>query len=100
MMLLVYPALQGQAYGRCLISRIYKTPMKKSCVLPIRNLNDLFSILSRPDNSELSIKDFRLKAITLLGLFSMLRPSDIAPMPMSVKDKSRNKKIIFLLWIK
>lgn len=69
-----------------LVRAFTTAPMKKSCVLPIHNFNDLF--LSWSDNSELSIKDLRLKAITLLSLSAMLRPSDIAPRLISVGDKS------------
>ena len=45
--------------------------------MPIAPFRDLF--MGWPDNHKLSIKDLRLKAITLLALTLMLRPSDIAP---------------------
>lgn len=73
-----------------LVRAFTKAPMKKSCVLPMRNLNDLF--LSWPDNSELSMKDLRLKAIALLSIFAMLGPSDIAAMPISFTGKSRKQQ--------
>lgn len=74
-----------------LVRAFTKAPMKKSCVLLIRNFNDLF--LSWPDNSELSIKDLQLKAIPLLSLSAMLIPSDIAPRSGTNKG---NSKLIFL----
>lgn len=52
-------------------------PMKKSVTMPVENFKDLF--VDWPVNDELSIKQIRLKAITLLALVAMLRPSDIAP---------------------
>jgi hypothetical protein len=51
--------------------------MQKSQVMPIKNFCDLF--YSWPRNELLDIKRLRLKAITLLALVGMLRPSDIAP---------------------
>jgi len=52
-------------------------PMKKSVIMPVENFKELF--LQWPVNNKLSIKQIRLKAITLLALVAMLRPSDIAP---------------------
>lgn len=52
-------------------------PMQRSQAMPIKNFRDLFA--SWPGNELLSIKRLRLKAITLLSLVAMLRPSDIAP---------------------
>ena len=54
-----------------------KQPIKKSKVLPMDAFQKLFS--SWETNSQLSITNLRLKAITLLALAIMLRPSDIAP---------------------
>ena len=51
-------------------------PMAKSLVVPIQPFRDLF--LGWHTNDQLSIKDLRLKTITLLALTLMLRPSDIA----------------------
>lgn len=52
-------------------------PMSYSKVMP----TDAFSSLFRgwPSNEELDVRKLRLKAITLLALTAMLRPSDIAP---------------------
>ena len=54
-----------------------KEPIKHSSVLPVEAFHHLFN--SWNDNDSLSIGDLRLKAITLLALGLMLRPSDIAP---------------------
>lgn len=51
--------------------------MVKTPILPVKPFHDLFA--SWPENSELSIKNLRLKTITLLALVAMLRPSDVAP---------------------
>lgn len=50
--------------------------LQRSLVMPMSAFQRLFSTW---DNSTLSIKDLRLKAVTLLALTAMLRPSDIAP---------------------
>jgi len=52
-------------------------PMKKSKVMPVHKFHDLF--MSWPDNCGLNTKDLRLKAVALLALTLMLRPSDAAP---------------------
>lgn len=49
----------------------------RSKVMPIKPFHELFS--TWPSNEDLSIKDLRLKSVTLLALAAMLRPSDIAP---------------------
>lgn len=54
-----------------------EVPMRKSSVLPVEKFINLF--LTWGANSTLSIKQLRLKAITLLSIALMLRPSDIAP---------------------
>ena len=51
--------------------------MSKSKVMPVVKFTELFE--SWVGNEELSIKQLRLKCITLLALSLMLRPSDIAP---------------------
>ena len=51
--------------------------MKKSTVMPIHKLTSMF--LKWPEDSELSIKDLRLKCIVLLSLIFMCQPSDLAP---------------------
>lgn len=66
---------------RALISALTKThttsPRQRSLVLPLEPFQKLFR--DWPDNSALSLKDLRLKVITLLAFAFMLRPSDIAP---------------------
>lgn len=52
-------------------------PMKRSKVMPVQNFNDLF--MAWADNDHLDIKELRIKAIALLALTVMLRPSDAAP---------------------
>jgi hypothetical protein len=52
-------------------------PMQQTPVMPIQPFIDLFS--SWPDNDSLSVKQLRMKAICLMALVFMLRPSDIAP---------------------
>ena len=52
-------------------------PMKKSTVLPVDRFTEMFR--SWGSNDSLSLKHLRLKAITLLALALMLRPSDVAP---------------------
>ena len=52
-------------------------PMTKSKVMPLVKFTEMFE--SWPDSDKLSIKDLRLKCVTLLAISLMLRPSDIAP---------------------
>lgn len=71
-----------------------KLPMKKSTILPVGHFCDMFN--SWTHNGELSIKDLRLKAITLLSLAGMLRPSDIAPRTQSLNtNTSAVENIVF-----
>lgn len=51
--------------------------MLPSRVMPTQDFKDLFC--GWPDNDRLELQNLRLKAITLLALLLMLRPSDIAP---------------------
>ena len=51
--------------------------MQRTGVIPIQQFRDLF--VSWPDNESLTLKDLRMKCITLLALTAMLRPSDVAP---------------------
>ena len=60
-----------------LIKSATNKPMAKSLVMPVQPFRDMF--LGWPSNDLLSIKNLRLKTITLLALTLMLRPSDIAP---------------------
>jgi hypothetical protein len=52
-------------------------PMHRSKIMPIKSFRELFT--QWQDNVNLSIKELRLKTITLMALLLMLRPSDIAP---------------------
>ena len=52
-------------------------PMLRSKAMPVGHFHDLF--MNWADNDALDLKSLRLKAITLLALTAMLRPSDIAP---------------------
>lgn len=61
-------------------------PMTRSKVMPVENFHDLFT--TWPENETLSVKDLRLKALTLLALTLMLRPSDIAPNSVLFDDSS------------
>lgn len=54
-----------------------KAPREPSKVMPREPFRNMF--VSMPENQDLSVKDLRLKAVTLLALSVMLRPSDIAP---------------------
>lgn len=60
-------------------------PMKKTEAMPVQPIMDLF--LSWPGNYRLTLEQLRRKAVTLLALSLMLRPSDIAP-----KGKVYNKQ--------
>ena len=53
-------------------------PMARSAVMDVSAFSRLFQ--SWPDNTELTIKQLRLKSVALLALALMLRPSDIAPL--------------------
>ena len=53
-------------------------PMKRSDAMPVDNFAKLFFV-SWGSNELLTLKQLRLKSITLLALSLMLRPSDIAP---------------------
>ena len=65
---------------RRLITALIKSstfqPRKKSAVMPILNFNELFKSWN---NETISIKELRMKSISLLALVMMLRPSDLAP---------------------
>ena len=55
-----------------------KRPLKRTEVMPITPFVDYFKKV-QPDNANLSLKELRLKAITLISLVFMTRPSDLAP---------------------
>jgi hypothetical protein len=63
--------------------------MRKSQVLPVTKFSQLF--LNWGTNDSLSTKMLRLKAITLLALAFMLRPSDIAPKATLFHDDTEQK---------
>ena len=52
-------------------------PRERTKIIPIQPLLDVF--LSWPSNENLSLKDLRLKAIALISLTAMCRPSDLVP---------------------
>ena len=52
-------------------------PAKRTRVMPVKPFMDMF--LTWKDNSDISIKDLRLKTVTLMALSFMARPSDLAP---------------------
>lgn len=69
-------------------------PMERSKVIPVKPFNVLFT--KWPDNDRLSIKDLRMKAVTLMALTLMLRPSDIAPKGEQFDpEKNKIEKIVF-----
>lgn len=69
-------------------------PMRKSTVLPVDRFVDLFR--SWGPNNTLSMKQLRLKAITLLALALMLRPSDVAPKATTFDQTTgEEKKVLF-----
>ena len=59
-------------------------PRIKTPVMPVQSFSKLFA--SWNTNDMLTIKDLRLKAITLMALAFMLRPSDIAPRAVTMLD--------------
>ena len=79
-----------------LISAIVKSqtkkPMKRSTVLPVGKITSMF--LEWGENKNLSLKFLRIKAITLLALALMLRPSDIAPKATIFEVESECEKSI------
>lgn len=71
-------------------------PMVKTPIMPIAPFYSLFD--SWGDNATLPIKDLRLKAICLLALIFMLRPSDIAPQARSMDPVTlATEKLVFSL---
>lgn len=69
-------------------------PMLRSKVMPAEKFSELFC--TWPDNTNLCIKDLRLKCITLMSLSLMLRPSDIAPRGVILdKESGTSHPIIF-----
>lgn len=69
-------------------------PMKRSTVLPINQLLTTMKLWG--DNSTMPIKFLRIKAISLMAISLMLRPSDIAPnATFFERDSLDEKKVIF-----
>ncbi|MEW8544181.1 MAG: hypothetical protein AB2693_11665 [Candidatus Thiodiazotropha sp.] len=71
-------------------------PMKRSQPMPTQPFNDLFR--SWGNNEDLSLKQLRMKTITLLALVCMSRPSDLAPkgIHFDPKDLSVNNILLSL----
>ena len=63
-----------------------RVPMQRSCVMDVSAFVRMFR--AWPANSVLSVKQLRLKTITLLAIALMLRPSDIAPQACSFNADS------------
>lgn len=55
-------------------------PAVRTAIMPLKPFNDMFC--SWPGNQELPLDRLRLKAITLMTITFMARPSDLAPMGM------------------
>jgi hypothetical protein len=68
-------------------------PMKKSAVLPVSCFTELFCAWGA--NCNLSVKQLRLKAITLLALALMLRPSDVAPKATMFQSSDSSFPVLF-----
>ena len=54
--------------------------------MPVKPFADIFQ--QWPDNDKLCIKDLRLKAVTLMALTLMLRPSDIVPKAVNLNNQT------------
>lgn len=65
-------------------------PLKKAPVMPRQPFVQMFS--SWPENTQLDLERLRMKAITLLSLCLMLRPSDIAPRAVKIVAGSQVKQ--------
>ena len=69
-------------------------PMKKSSVLPVNTITDVFRAWGCNDN--LSIRLLRVKTISLLAIALMLRPSDVAPNATFFENEfAGEKRIVF-----
>ena len=72
--------VQNRDIGRLIIAFVKtgtSVPMKRQKPMPIEAFVTLFKNLG--DNHCLSLQGLRMKAVTLLALCAMTRPSDIAP---------------------
>ena len=72
-------------------SGTYK-PRTKSNIMPVEKFTNLFITW---DNDDISIKELRMKAISLLALTVMLRPSDVAPHAEYLDDNGVLQSFIF-----
>ncbi len=81
---------------KSLISALVKSgtsqPMLKTKVMPAAPFYSLFR--SWGDNRELSLSDLRLKAISLLSLTIMARPSDLAPLAYYFDPESGDSQLL------
>ncbi len=77
-----YPNPMEDRYIRCLFTALVKSgtsiPARRTSVMPVKAFTDLFEGWNCDEN--LSVKDLRVKCITLMALTFMARPSDLAPM--------------------
>jgi hypothetical protein len=82
-----------------LITALEKTntrePMTRSSVMPVQPFVQLFEAWG--ENDKLDLKQLRLKAITLLALAIMARPSDLAPKGVTFTAEGTCKPMIFSL---
>ena len=63
--------------SKALVKAYSTVPISRSSVMPVSAFTSMF--MAWADDDKLSVKDLRLKALTLLALALMLRPSDVAP---------------------
>ena len=74
--------------SKALVKAYSTVPMSRSSVMPVSAFTSMY--MAWADDDKLSVKDLRLKALTLLALALMLRPSDVAPRG-QVLNPSTNK---------
>ena len=99
----MYQASDGDNPVNCfeikLITALEKTntqePMTRSSAMTVQPFVNLFQ--SWGDNHDLVLKQLRLKAITLLALAIMARPSDLAPKGVTFTAAGSCKTMIFSL---
>ena len=72
-------------------------PLKRSKVLPVQPFLDLFRKWGK--NADLSIWALRLKALMLLAITVMLRPSDVAPHSVNASDEVVRKNQFRRSWL-
>lgn len=69
-------------------------PSLRTKIMPVTPFTQLFR--SWPDNNDICIKKLRLKAITLLALTAMTRPSDLAPKGVKYNAKDHSIEPLIL----